>query len=149
MSDAAPYVSSFVLEYAYKRSLGPVLSEFFTCLRDGVLMGARTADGRVLMPPTEYDPQTGDDIAGLVPVADAGTIVSWTWVDEPEARHPVDTPFAFALIRVDGTDTDLLHVVVDDRERIQTGARVQLMWKPAAERVGAMTDIAGFRVVAG
>jgi len=149
VSDAAPYVSSFVLEYAYKRSLGPVLSEFFTCLRDGVLMGARTADGRVLMPPTEYDPQTGDDIAGLVPVADAGTIVSWTWVDEPEARHPVDTPFAFALIRVDGTDTDLLHVVVDDRERIQTGARVQLMWKPAAERVGAMTDIAGFRVVAG
>ncbi len=149
MSDAAPYISSFVLEYAYKRSLGPVLSEFFTSLRDGVLKGARTADGRVLLPPTEYDPLTGDDIEGLVPVADAGTIVSWTWVDAPEPRHPVDTPFAFALIRLDGTDTDLLHVVIDDQERIQSGARVQLEWKPVAERVGAMTDIAGFRVVAG
>jgi uncharacterized OB-fold protein len=147
VSDAAPYVSSFVLEYAYKRSLGPVLSEFFTSLRDGVLKGARTADGRVLMPPTEYDPMSGAAIAGLEVVAETGTIVSWTWVEQPDPRHPVDQPFAFVLVRLDGTDTDLLHVVLSDRARVISGARVRLEWKPAAERVGSMTDIAGFRVL--
>ena len=149
MSDAAPYVSSFVLEYAYKRSLGPVLSEFFTSLRDGVLKGARTADGRVLMPPTEYDPSSGADIAGLEVVSETGAIVSWTWVDQPDPRHPVDRPFAFALVRLDGTDTDLLHVVLSERSDVKSGARVRLEWKPASERVGAMTDIAGFRVITG
>ena len=147
MSDAAPYVSSFVLEYAYKRSLGPVLSEFFTSLRDGVLKGARTADGRVLMPPTEYDPMSGAAIAGLEVVAETGSIVSWTWVAHPDPRHPVDEPFAFALVRLDGTDTDLLHVVLSGREAVTSGARVRLEWKPAAARVGSMTDIAGFRVI--
>lgn len=149
MSDAAPYVSSFVLEYAYKRSLGPVLSEFFTGLRDGVLKGARTADGRVLVPPTEYDPQSGAAIDGLVVVSETGTIVTWTWVEHPDPKHPVDVPFAFALVRLDGTDTDLLHVVVGDRQALSSGARVRLAWKPAAERVGAMTDIAGFHLLAG
>ena len=147
MSDAAPYVSSFVLEYAYKRSLGPVLSEFFTGLRDGCFKGARTSDGRLLVPPTEYDPQTGADIAGLEPVAETGRIVSWTWVEQPDSRHPVAEPFAFALIRLDGTDTDLLHVVLGERSAVCSGARVRLAWKPAEERVGAMTDIAGFHVV--
>jgi len=149
VSDAAPYVSSFVLEYAYKRSLGPVLSEFFTGLRDGVLKGARTADGRVLVPPTEYDPQSGAAIDGLVVVSETGTIVTWTWVEHPDPKHPVDVPFAFALVRLDGTDTDLLHVVVGDRQALSSGARVRLAWKPAAERVGAMTDIAGFHLLAG
>ena len=43
-------VSPFVLEYAYKRTLGPVLTRFFTALRDGRLQGVATADGRVLLP---------------------------------------------------------------------------------------------------
>ena len=34
---SAPYV----LEYAYKRSLGPALRAFFTGLRDGRVVGAR------------------------------------------------------------------------------------------------------------
>ena len=43
----APYT----LEYAYKRSLGPVMSAFLTGLRDGRFVATRTKGGRVLMPP--------------------------------------------------------------------------------------------------
>lgn len=146
-SDDTPYVASFVLEYAYKRSLGPVLSEFFTGLRDGRLLGARTATGRVLVPPTEYDPLTGEDIAGLEAVAEEGTLTSYTWVDNPSQHHPVDRPFAFGLIRLDGCDTDLLHVILADRADLQTGVRVRASWRPAAHRAGAMSDIAGFELL--
>ena len=47
------------IEYDYRRSLGPVLSRFFTALRDRKLVGVKTASNRVLVPPSEYDPETG------------------------------------------------------------------------------------------
>ena len=50
----APYV----MEFAYTRTLGPVLSDFFTGLRDGKILGIKTQDGRVMVPPQEYDPVT-------------------------------------------------------------------------------------------
>ena len=54
-----------VLEYpgGYTRSVGPVIGRFLTGLRDGRIEGVRLADGRVLVPPTEYDPTTSDAIA--------------------------------------------------------------------------------------
>ena len=49
-----------VLEFpgGYTRSTGPVIGRFLTGLRSGRLFGVRTPDGRVLIPPTEYDPRT-------------------------------------------------------------------------------------------
>ena len=44
------------VEFDYTRSLGPVLSRFMTGLRDRTILGSRDADGRVHVPPTEYDP---------------------------------------------------------------------------------------------
>ena len=42
----------------YRRSVGPVLGRFFIALRDRRLVGSATADGRVLVPPMEYDPES-------------------------------------------------------------------------------------------
>jgi uncharacterized OB-fold protein len=132
------------LEYTYKRSLGPVLGRFFTGLRDGEIVGVKTRGGRVLVPPAEYDPQTGDDTTGdFVPVGPAGVVESWCWVAHPRASHPLDRPFAFALVKLDGADTALLHVVdAGSADRMQTGMRVRPEW--ADERVGSVLDIARF-----
>lgn len=144
MNDA-PLVSPFVLEYAYKRSLGPVLSRFFTALRDGRIQGVATADGRVLMPPTEYDPETGEDVGDAVDVGPEGVISTWTWVPEPAAGDPLDRPFAWALILLDGADTSLLHVVDAPKSALKTGARVRLRWRD--QRVGQISDIEAFEVI--
>ena len=48
------------MELPYRRSLGPVVGEFLTSLRDGRMVGSRTTAGRVLVPPLEYDPDTGE-----------------------------------------------------------------------------------------
>jgi uncharacterized protein len=135
-------VSPFTLEYAYKRSLGPVLSRFFTALRDGRIEGVATVDGRVLCPPTEYDPETGADVADPVEVGPAGTVRSWTWVDNPSPRDPLDRPFAWALIQLDGADTSLLHAVDAPKSNLRTGARVTPRWR--AQRVGHLRDIEAF-----
>ena len=55
-------ISIHTIEFPYTRTLGPVYGAFLTGLRDGRLLGIRAADGRVLMPPTEWDPATGEPL---------------------------------------------------------------------------------------
>ena len=136
------------LAYTYKRSLGPVLSGFFTGLRDQRIHGVRRADGSVMVPPREYDPETGEALSELVPVADTGVVTSWAWVRRPRARQPLGEPFAYALIRLDGAATPLLHVVDAGREEaMKTGMRVRARW--ADEPAGAITDIEAFVPIGG
>jgi len=132
------------LEYAYKRSLGPVLGRFFTGLRDREIVGVKTRGGRVLVPPAEYDPETGEDTRDeYVVVGPGGTVTSWCWVETPRPHHPLDRPFAFALIQLDGADTALLHAIdPGDKARMKTGMRVRPTW--AEETVGRIQDIAHF-----
>ena len=135
------------LTYTYKRSLGPVLSRFFTALRDKQILGVRRADGSVMVPPKEYDPETSEALSELVPVADTGVVTTWAWVQKPRAQQPLGKPFAYALIRLDGADTKLLQVVDAGRESaMKTGMRVRARW--VEQPAGAITDIQAFVPVA-
>ena len=135
----APYV----MEYTYRRSLGPVMSAFFTALRDGRLLGARTAAGKLVVPPLEWDPETGAAIAGLEPVAEEGVVTAATWVAAPEARHLLQEPFAYALIQLDGASTAMLHAVAcASLEDCAVGTRVKLVWSES--RTGSLRDIRCF-----
>ena len=135
--------STYTLELPYRRSLGPVVGAFLTGLRDGAVLGSRTAAGRVVVPPLEYDPDTGDAVNELVPVGEAGVVTAWAWVVEPLRKHPLDQPFAWVLVQLDGADTALLHALdVPSQEDVRTGMRVRIRW--SEERVGHLTDIACF-----
>jgi uncharacterized protein len=136
------------LSFAYTRSLGATLGRFMTGLAEGHIVGARGSDGRVHVPPPEYDPGTAEPLTEFVPVADEGEVVSWTWMSEPLEGQPFDRPFAWALVRLDGADTALLHVVdVPSPDAIRTGLRVRARW--ASERVGQIRDIECFQPAAG
>ncbi|CAN5350290.1 OB-fold nucleic acid binding domain-containing protein [soil metagenome] len=129
--------------FDYTRSTGPVIGRFLTGLRDGVIVGGRTAAGSVVVPPPEYDPVTHAATTDFVEVSPVGTVTSWSWVPEPVKDQPFDLPFAFALVALDGADAPLLHAVdVAAPADISTGMRVQVRW--AEERVGHINDIACF-----
>jgi uncharacterized OB-fold protein len=132
-----------ILEYPYTRTVGPIMGKFLTELRDGRILGIRTRDGRVMVPPAEYDPATGEDLSELTPVADRGVVTTWAWVYTPRAKHPLDHPFGWALIRLDGADTALLHAVdAGEDSAMSTGMRVKARWRE--ERVGEIQDIVCF-----
>jgi uncharacterized OB-fold protein len=68
---------------------------------------------------------------------------SWTWVTRPREKQPLQKPFAYALILLDGAATPLLHAVDAGAEsKMKTGMRVRARW--AEQTVGAITDIACF-----
>ena len=135
------------VEFDYTRSLGPVLSRFMSALQQRQVLGGRLADGRVVVPPPEYDPVTHAAVSELVPVAPTGVVTSWSWVSEPVAQQPLDRPFAFAQVLLDGADAPLLHAVaVDSPADMTTGMRVQVRW--AEETTGTIRDIAWFEPAA-
>ncbi|MEV7853708.1 OB-fold domain-containing protein [Streptomyces sp. NPDC088135] len=132
-----------VVEFPFTRSLGPVQSAFLTGLRERTVLGVRTAGGKVLVPPVEYDPVTAEEICELTEVAATGTVTTWAWNPAPRPAQPLATPFAWVLVRLDGADTALLHALAaPGPETVRTGMRVRIRW--AAERTGAITDIACF-----
>ncbi|MGP3981800.1 Zn-ribbon domain-containing OB-fold protein [Streptomyces sp. KR80] len=144
-STPAPEVlrAPLVVEFPFTRSLGPVQSAFLTGLRERTVLGVRTSDGRVLVPPVEYDPVTADELRELVEVGTVGTVTTWAWNPAPRPGQPLDRPFAWALVRLDGADTALLHALdAPDPDAVRTGLRVRIRW--AEERTGAITDIACF-----
>jgi uncharacterized OB-fold protein len=129
--------------FDYTRSLGPVLSRFMTALAERRILGSRGSDGRVHAPPLEYDPVTHAPLTDLVEVSPVGTVVTWTWLDRPVDGQPLALPFAWALIRLDGADTAMLHAVdAGEKSLMRTGMRVRVRW--TAEPVGSIRDIECF-----
>ena len=143
MADTEVLSALHVLEYPYKRSVGPVIGRFLTGLRDKKFEGIRAGDGRVLVPPVEYDPLTAQELKEFVPVGPGGVVTTWTWLTEPRSNNPLQKPFAWALIKLDGADTALLHAVdAGSASAMSTGMRVRPRWRE--ERAGHILDIECF-----
>ncbi|TMR27711.1 DNA-binding protein [Nonomuraea zeae] len=121
-----------------------MIGRFLSELRGRRIVGVRTAEGRVLVPPLEYDPATGEPVTGeYVEVGPAGTVTTWAYVQEPIDGHPLDRPFAWATIQLDGADTALVHAVdTDNPKLLRAGLRVWPVWRDRP--TGHITDISHF-----
>lgn len=134
-----------ILEYPFRRTTGPVIGAFMTGLREGRIIGIEDDHGKVLVPPVEYDPMSGAPLTKLVPVASEGEVVSWTWNEQVRDGQPFDRPFAWAMIRLDGADTPMLHAVDVAHDAISNGMRVRARF--AADRSGELADLECFEPV--
>jgi uncharacterized protein len=138
-----PLHAPLEIGFDYTRSLGPTLSRFMAGLAGRQILGSRGADGRVHAPPFEFDPVTFDPPGELVPVGPEGTVTSWSWAPQPLEGQPLARPFAWALIRLDGADTAMLHAVdAGSAAQMRTGMRVRPRW--AEHRSGHIRDIVCF-----
>jgi uncharacterized protein len=138
-----PLRAPLEIGFDYTRSLGPTLSQFMAGLAGRRILGSRGSDGRVHAPPFEYDPVTLAPPDELLPVGPEGTVTTWSWAPEPLEGQPLEHPFAWALIRLDGADTAMLHAVdAGSAAAMRTGMRVRVRW--ADQPVGHIRDIACF-----
>lgn len=140
------FVAPLEVAYPYKRTVGTLLSRFFMSLQEGRLEGTRGTDGRVYFPPAEFDPVTGAQLDEWVTLPETGTVTTWAWQSVPQPDQPLDRPFAWAMITLDGADVPLLHAVdAGDISRVRTGSRVKVRW--STERTGGIRDIACFDLI--
>jgi len=147
MSDAADVLrSDFDLNFTYTRTYGKVLGRFFTALKNKKIVGIKGSQGQILCPPQEYDPQSFETLSEFVDLGETGEVLTWSWVEEPLEKHLFSKPFAWALIKIDGADTSMLHAVVtSDKSVMRSGMKVKVCW--ADDRVGSIHDIACFEPV--
>jgi len=129
-----------VIEYPFSRTTGPVVGVFLTGLREKLLFGIKGSRGQVIVPPVEYDPDTSEELSELVEVGPGGVVDTWAWVRQPQPKHPLDRPFAWALVRPDGADVGFLQAVdAGSIDAMSTGMRVRPRW--AEEREGSIHDL--------
>ena len=143
MTEPSRISAPLVIEYPFTRTTGPVIGAFLTGLRERIILGVRRADGSVLVPPTEYDPQTSEPLGELVEVGQQGTVVSWTWSPTARPQQRWGRPIGWGLVLLDGADTPMMHaLLVDGPEHLSTGMRVEARWRE--DREGQINDLEGF-----
>jgi uncharacterized OB-fold protein len=144
-----PMYGEQVMEFTYKHSTGPVVGRFLAGLKEQKkIWGQRAAGQGVVVPPYGYSEVDGSAGGEWVAVQETGSVTAVAVVHEPIAGfHPFARPFAFVLVRLDGADTALAHVVEDDLGKLRVGSRVRAVWAADEERRGSIRDITCFRVI--
>jgi uncharacterized protein len=137
VGDTEPIVYAQQISVPYHYTAGDAQTAFLRGLQDGRIVGSRHGD-RVLVPARPFAPD-GTRTDGFVDVADEGTLQAWT------TRHHEGEARTFGLIRLDGADTDLLHVIDAAEDDLSAGLRVRARW--SGDRVAEVTAIEAFEPV--
>ncbi|MDQ7819484.1 MAG: Zn-ribbon domain-containing OB-fold protein [Armatimonadota bacterium] len=144
------------LEYAW--DAGEAISRFLAGLRDGRILGVRCrACGRTVTPPRVFCELDFRPMDEWVELPDTGTINTFSICYITWDMKPLRRPQIPAVIEIDGTSPrgGFLHLiggvrgrtVEEIRRQIAVGTPVRAVWKPAARRTGAITDILHFAPV--
>jgi hypothetical protein len=149
MPDVAPMHQDSVQEFPYKHSTGATIGRFLAGLKEQKrIWGQRVAGQGVVVPPLGYSEVDASEGGEWVEVGTSGVVTAVAVVHRGvDGLHPLPALFAFVLVRLDGADTAIAHVVKDDLDRLRVGSRVEVVWAPDGERQGTIRDIACFRVV--
>src|SRR5262249_42967251 len=124
-----PMPADVVMEFPYKHSTGETIGRFLAGLREQQIWGQRVAGQGVVVPPLGYSEADASVPGAWVAVTPVVTVTAVAVVERPlENLHPSARRFAFVLVRLDGADTALAHVVTDDVDRVRIGSRVEAVW---------------------
>lgn len=121
----------------YRWPAGRAGSLFLSVLAsEGRLLGLRCPNcRRVSVPPTARCTRCRVECAEHVAVGPEGTVTTWT----------VSDAGLFALVKLDGADTSLLHRLVGvGPDQARTGMRVRAVFEK--DRTGSILDLQGFEV---
>jgi len=132
----------------YNYSAGTVGSRFLVQLRDNKkITGAKCPTcNRVYVPPKSNCQFCFDKLESFIDVSDMGTLQTYTVISSPQSYYPLQPPFVLGVIKLDGVDTGLVHVLGEvDFEEVGIGMRVKAVFRD--ERVGSIRDIKYFRPI--
>jgi len=134
------------LQVPYRYSMGATTSRFFIEIRDHrKIMGVRCpACNVVYVPPRTTCGRCFSQLDEWVEVGDRGTLETYTRVRYSTPVQPVPPPFYYGIIKLDGADTGLAHLVGGMKgQEPRIGMRLQAVFKE--ERQGNMLDISYFQ----
>lgn len=116
------------LALPYQYFAGANGSRFIVALRDEkkILASRSEKAGLTYVPPRAVCDRTFEDLSEKwVEVGNEGTVTGFTVVRYEEPYQPRPVPFVLGLVKLDGADTPLVHVIDCAPETVKVGMRVR------------------------
>ena len=144
---------SRMVDAPYNYNAGYYVSRYLNELKDNKrIIGVKCPQcGRVYVPPRVVCCPCFEEMKDFVTVSDKGTISAFSITrfpfTDPNTGEPKGVPFCGAFIKLDGTDTNIMHLLEEtDEDKIKAGMRVQAVFNE--QRTGNhFTDIKYFRII--
>ena len=128
---------------------GIAIGRYLMALKEGMILGAHCRHCRkTVVPPRTVCEWCFRPMDEYVPLQDTGTVNTFSLCYVTWDVKRVTEPEMPAVIEIDGASPlhGIMHKLGEvDPKGIQIGMRVQAVWKPSAERQGAITDILYFK----
>ncbi|MEW6440331.1 MAG: Zn-ribbon domain-containing OB-fold protein [bacterium] len=148
MDETEDHVHRGRIKVPYTWWVGETGSRFFAALRDDkkILGTCCTRCRMVFVPPRKDCGRCFSRSLEWRELGRQGTLTTYTTPRYQEPLHPMPPPFAFGIIRLDGADTGLTHLVGEFRQgELEAGLRVEAVFRD--DRQGNILDIRYFRPV--
>lgn len=145
-------------DLAYRWDTGVAIGRFLEGLREGKILGVRCHRcQRTVTPPRAFCEWCFKPMDAWVELSDTGTVNTFSICYVTWDLKRLQQPQVPAVVEIDGTSprVGFLHLIGGLRARsiegirkqVRIGQRVRAVWKPVAERIGAITDILYFTPV--
>jgi len=132
----------------FRKWYGSTISKFFKTIRDEKKLTATvcTKCNKTYCTPKTICPDCFSSLNEYKDISGEGVIVGKTIVRYSEQGHPYPSPYAIAIIKLDGTDNTFNHMIGEvELDDIKIGMRVMPVFK--VDRVGNILDIKYFKPI--
>ena len=146
--DAENMVQVGRIKVPYTWQAGETASRFLLALKNEKrFLGKKCSKcAKVLIPPRKSCPYCFVETGDWADVSDEGVVETFTIVRRDTGILPMKPPFSYAVIRLDGADTGLVHLLGEvEPGSVRAGMRVKAVF--AEERTGKMLDVKYFKPV--
>jgi len=141
-----------VVDVPYDYNAGYYVGRYLKELKEKRIVGVRCPKcKRIYVPPRVACSRCFVKMEEFVLVSDKGTVTAFTVVTvpytNPNTGEPKKLPYTCAYVRLDGTDSNVMHCLEElDEKKIRAGMRVQAVF--SEERTGDhFTDIKHFKII--
>jgi uncharacterized OB-fold protein len=138
----------------YQLAYGATWTRYFEGMKQEKIFGTRCSKcSRVLVPARTFCPRCFVDTEEWIECAQEGTLIAWCLTNYSYFAQPLKPPFITAMILLDGTDTNFLHLLggfdMGDleivRRTVKNGMRLRAVWEK--EKKGHILDLRYFTPV--
>lgn len=146
--EARHWPDSIPLEFHY--TAGVAGEEFRRELRDNgrFLVSKCSKCKSTYVPARMYCPDCFIEMKDQFPIDKPGYVYSFTTVARKRSGADANTPITVGLVKFEGLKGGIVHLLdVEDPQQVSIGTKVTPVLRDSSKRVGAITDILGFRPV--
>jgi hypothetical protein len=136
------------IKVPYKHTAGAYVENFITNIdKNNKIMGIKCPKcGEIYVPPKMICFKCFEKMEEWVEVGNKGTVKGFTLITHSTPVMPLEPPFAYALIHLDGSTTDIIHLIKEtDPKKLKEGIRVEAVFKEKPRK--RITDIEYFKVI--